>query len=335
VLQLYFIQAPARLRHYAEASGRLLLRQWQGVLLCGLLVAGQATTVLMLPATLLAGLARSGNAGGAVLLAGLAALWIVPQRRQVRGSQMAGYAATLPVPRPVRLLLDLTVLLLADALGVLELVLAASVGGMSALPGLAALLMLVLAVQLAVLHLALPDPRRMLRRLPLPGGLRTNLQALAEQPASSGARLLVTVTIAAGAAALATAFQFDVRALPVAVVALALSGFVLADFYRVLNAAHAPIRAYLATLPLGRHTLLLRDMATVLLLGSVPFLMLTVWFGVFDPASLFAFGLLALAYAGLLALLRLPMLGAGGLGAMLAALMAAGWAGSAIAMVLK
>lgn len=335
MLQLYLIQAPARLRHYAEASGRLLLRQWQGMLLLGLLVAGQATTVLMLPATALAGLARNGDLGGTIALAGLAALWVLPQRRQIRGGAFAGYAATLPMPRRVRLLLDLTVLLLADALLLLELVLAASVGGIAAMPGLAALLGLVLVAQLVVLHLPLPDPRRMLRGLPAPAGLRCNLQALAEQPASAGTRLLTTIAIAAGAAAIATAFHFDARALSVAIAALALSGFVLADFYRVLNAVHAPIRAYLATLPLGPHTLLLRDMATVLLLGSVPFLMLTVWFGVFDPASLFVFALLALAYAGLLALLRLPMLRGGGLGAMLAALVAAGWAGSAIAMVLK
>jgi hypothetical protein len=326
---------PARLRHYAETGGRAMLRQWQGMLLLGLLVVGQATTILMFPATLMAHLARGESITGVLALAVLAALYVLPQRDVLRGGPFEPYVATLPVPRLTRLLLDLTVLLVADALLVLELVLAVSLGGPSAIPGLIGLLLLVLAVQLAALHIPLADPRRLARALPLPQLLKPNLQALAEHPSSIGGRLLVAIGLAALAAATAAAFHFDARAISTVIAALALIGFVLADLYRVLFAAHAPIRAFLKTLPLSPHHLLLRDLLTVLLFGSVPFLMLAVWFGAFDPRSLAAFALLAVAYAGLLAALRLPVLRGGGLGAMLAAILAAGWAGSAIAMVLK
>ena len=332
---LYLAAAPMRLRHYAEAGGRAMLRQWQGMLILGLLVVGQATTILMLPAAMLAGLVRSPNAVGVATLLAAAMLYVLPQRAVLRGGGMRGYAATLPIPGPVRLLLDATVLLLADALLVLELVLAAAIGGMGTLPGLMGLLFAVLAVQLVMLRLTLPDPRRAVRALPLPALLRTNLQVLAERPMTNGGRYLVALAAAAAGAAIATAFHFDGRALPVAIGALALSGFVLADFYRLLREAHAPIRAFLATLPVSPRSLMTRDVVTVLCLGAVPYLMLAVWFGAFDPGSLVAFGLLAVAYAGLLAVLRLPMLRGGQLGAMLAALIAAGWAGSAIAMVLK
>ena len=334
-LRFYVVHAPVRLRHYAERSGRVILRQWQGMLLLGLLVIGQATTILMFPAMLLAHLAAGGNFGGILGLALLAPLYVLPQRQTLRGGPLAPFAATLPISGATRVLLDLTVLLVADAVLLLELALAAAVGGPPAWPGLLGLLALVLAVQLAALHLPLPDPRTLVRRLPLPMLLKPNLQALAEFPASIGTRVLVTIGLAALAAMAATAFHFDARAMSVAVGVLALIGFVLADLYRVLFAAHAPIRTFLATLPLSPHHLLLRDLLTVLLLGSVPFLMLAVWFGVFDPGGLAAFALLAVGYAGLLAALRWPVLRGGGLGAMLAAILAAGWAGSAIAMVLK
>jgi hypothetical protein len=335
MLRFYLAHAPARLRHYAEVSGHAILRQWQGMLLLGLLVIGQATTILMFPATLLAHLARGESVVGLVALVLLAGLYVLPQRQPLRGGPNVSYLATLPVRRSTNILLDLTVLLVADALLVLELALALGFGGVSILPGLAGILALVLAVQLAALHTPLPDLRRLVRVLPLPPLLQTNLQALAERPAGTGGRVLVATGLAILAAMVATAFRFDARAVSVVIAALALIGFVLADLYRVLFAAHAPIRAFLSTLPLSPHHLVLRDLLTVLLFGSVPFLMLAAWFGVFDPGSLAAFALLAVAYAGLLAALRLPVLRGGGLGAMLAAILAAGWAGSAIAMVLK
>ena len=225
MLSLYLAAAPMRLRHYAEAGGRAMLRQWQGMLILGLLVVGQATTILMLPAAMLAGLVRSPNAVGVATLLAAAMLYVLPQRAVLRGGGMRGYAATLPIPGPVRLLLDATVLLLADALLGLELVLAAAIGGMGTLPGLMGLLFAVLAVQLVMLRLTLPDPRRAVRALPLPALLRTNLQVLAERPVTNGGRYLVALAAAAAGAAIATAFHFDGRALPVAIGALALSGF--------------------------------------------------------------------------------------------------------------
>lgn len=335
MLKLYLAAAPLRLRHYAEAGGRTMLRQWQGMLILGLLVVGQATTILMLPAAVLTGLAEAPTGAGIAVLLIAAMVYVLPQRTAIRGGEMSGYAETLPISLPLRLMLDATVLLLVDALFLLELMLAVAIGGVAALPGLVGLLLLVLAAQLAMLHAPLPNPRRTVRMLPLPAPLRTNVQALAERPVTNGGRYLVALGVAAAGAGIATAFHFDGRALPVAIGALALSGFVLADFYRLLRETHAPIRAFLATLPVSPRTLVLRDLLTVLCLGVVPYLMLAVWFGAFDPGSLAAFVLLAFAYAGLLAALRLPMLRGGHLGAMLAALIAAGWAGSAIAMVLK
>ena len=335
MLKLYLAAAPLRLRHYAEAGGRTMLRQWQGMLIFGLLVVGQATTILMLPAAVLTGLAEAPTGAGIAVLLIAAMLYVLPQRTAIRGGEMSGYAETLPISLPLRLMLDATVLLLVDALFLLELMLAVAIGGVAALPGLVGLLLLVLAAQLAMLHAPLPNPRRTVRMLPLPALLRTNVQALAERPVTNGGRYLVVLGVAAAGAGIATAFHFDGRALPVAIGALALSGFVLADFYRLLRETHAPIRAFLATLPVSPRTLVLRDLLTVLCLGVVPYLMLAVWFGAFDPGSLAAFVLLAFAYAGLLAALRWPLLLVEHLAAILAALIAAGWAGSAIAMVLK
>ena len=127
-LRFYVAQAPARLRHYAEVGGRAMLRQWQGVLLLGLLVVGQATTILMFPATLLVHLARGESVAGILALAAVAALYVLPQRDALRGGPLEPYVATLPVPRATRLDLNLTVLLVAAALLVLELVLAGSIG---------------------------------------------------------------------------------------------------------------------------------------------------------------------------------------------------------------
>src|SRR3569623_2283438 len=164
-LRFYRAFAAARLRHYAEASGRLLLRQWQGMLLLGLVVIGQATTIFMLPASGLASLARSLNPVGLFALVLLAVLFVLPQRRALRGGGLEGFARTLPIPTLLRLLVDATVLLLADGLLLLELVLAAAIGGPAALPGLAGILALVLAAQLVALHLLLPAPRRTVRHL--------------------------------------------------------------------------------------------------------------------------------------------------------------------------
>jgi hypothetical protein len=168
----------------------------------------------------------------------------------------------------------------------------------------------------------------------LPPALRIQLQILTEQPVATGGRLALTLLVVAAAAAIAMAFHFDSRALPASIVALAAIGLVLGGLYRLLRDAHAPVRAFLATLPLPPRYWLLRDLLLVVALGCVPLLMLLVWFGLFDLAALGALLLLAPAYLGLLALLRLPLAWGSRFGAMLAALIAAGWAGGAIAMVL-
>lgn len=100
--------------------------------------------------------------------------------------------------------------------------------------------MFVVLAQLAVLRAPLPDPRRVVGAVPVPPPLRLQLQALAEHPISVGTRGAVAIGLAALAALIATALHFDGRAVPVAIGALALIGFVLADFYRLLRDAHAP-----------------------------------------------------------------------------------------------
>jgi hypothetical protein len=171
-----------------------------------------------------------------------------------------------------------------------------------------------------------------------PAGLAADthsLGALVELPLPAITRIAAALGFAGLAGAFAAAVHFDARALPAAIVGLALAALVLAGLFRLLRDTHRPMAAFLATLPLPRWHLAAGDLRLVLTIGLVPPLMLLVWFGVLDAAVLLPLLAVTIAYLGLLALLRLPALWGGRLGAMLAALIAAGWAGSAIAMVLR
>lgn len=335
MLHAYALYARIRLGWYARASGRALLRHWQWLLLAGLLVPGvPVLAVLAAPSGALLAVLGAGpwSVFGIAAVAGLGALWVLPQRRALRGGEFATYAATLPLSPWLRRAVDLTVLLLADALFIAAVVFAAVLGGVAYVPGLVATVIAVLAAQM--LLLAMPARSRRLWRTSLPPALQVQVQILAGQPGATMTRFGLALLLAVAAAAIVMALHFDVRALPTIIVALAAVGLVLGGLYRLLRDAHAPMQVFLATLPLPPRYWLLRDIALVLALGCVPLLMLLVWFGLFDFAALGALVLLAPAYLALLALLRLPLAWGSRFGAMLAALIAAGWAGGAIAMVL-
>lgn len=328
------IYAGLRLRHYLGEAGQALLRHWQWLLLVGLLVPGSALAVLAGPAAMIEALPHAGPGAIAAWLL-VAAAWILPQRAAVRGGSFAGWTGTLPLALAVRVTADIVVLAMADVLLVPILVLVAARGGAGLLLSLLPVLALTLAVQWIVVRLPLPSGRGVLRALPLPPMLRTSFGALAERPLATAARIGMAWLIVLGAAILALALGFDARALPVAVVALALVAVMLAGLYRTLHEARRPMAAWLATLPLGPWHAAIHDTFAVLSFAMPPALGLLVWFGVLDPVALWPLLAIAAAYCGLVALLRQPVVRGGRLGAVLTALIAAGWAGSAIAMVLK
>jgi hypothetical protein len=331
------LRAYLRLRFYFATTGGALLRHWQWLLLAGLLVPGSALTILLVPAEAVAALSRAGawSVAGWTAIGLAAALWVLPQRAAIRGGPLAPYAATLPLPTPTRIFVDLAVLLAADLLLVALLAVAAARGWPALLPELLGVPALALLVQWAVLQAPPLAAHRIVRRLPVSPPTRIRLGALVELPLPAITRIAAALGFAGLAGAFAAAVHFDARALPAAIVGLALAALVLAGLFRLLRDTHRPMAAFLATLPLPRWHLAAGDLRLVLTIGLVPPLMLLVWFGVLDAAVLLPLLAVTIAYLGLLALLRLPALWGGRLGAMLAAFIAAGWAGSAIAMVLR
>lgn len=328
------IYAGLRLRHYLREAGKALLRHWQWLLLVGLLVPGSALAVLNGPAAAIEALPHAGPGAIAVWLF-MAIAWILPQRAAVRGGSLAAWARALPLSLAARIAADFVVLAMSDVLLVPMLALVAARSGAGLLLSLTPVLALTLAVQWIVVRLPLPPGRGVLRALPLPPTLRASFGALAERPLASGARIGTAWLIVLGAAILALALGFDARALPVAVVALALVAVLLAGLYRTLHDARRPMAAWLASLPLAPRHAAVHDTLAVLSFAIPPALGLLVWFGALDPVALLPLLAIAAAYCGLVALLRQPVVRGGRLGAILTALIAAGWAGSAIAMVLK
>lgn len=169
----------------------------------------------------------------------------------------------------------------------------------------------------------------------IPPALHVQLKALAARPGSSAVRLATAFGLALAADRLAAAFQFDERALPMAIVAMALIALALSGAYRLLGDAHAPFQAFLVTLPLPRSYWPVRDTAFVMLLGLPPLLLVVGCLGLNGLASFATLFMLMAASLALLALLRLPLAWGGRLGTLLGVLIAAGWAGTAIAAVVR
>lgn len=155
---IYPSYAVLRLRWYARASGQALLRHWQWLLIAALLVPGlPIVPLLSVPAPLLLAIVSPDIAwplhlaGFAALLL-LSALWVLPQRRNLLGGDLAVYAGTLPTSPLAAGLVDLTVLLAADLLPLLFFAVALTRANAWGAIGLIALFAVLLTVQLWVLR---------------------------------------------------------------------------------------------------------------------------------------------------------------------------------------
>ncbi len=179
----------------------------------------------------------------------------------------------------------------------------------------------------------IPRPAPYLDRLPL--FLRIQGKALAAHPFATTLRLGVALALAITTDALLVAFDFDARALPSAIAALAASAVILAGFYRTLRHAHASMQEFLMTLPVTPSLWPRRDTFFVVSLGLVPFGLMLVPLVSHGLASAPLVAALGTAYVALIACLRTPLRRDSGLSVILAVLIAAGWAGAAIAAVLR
>ncbi len=164
--------------------------------------------------------------------------------------------------------------------------------------------------------------------------LRIEFQALLlNQPSATATRMSATLTIAVMTSALIRIFQFDGRSLPAAIIAIAVIAMILSGFYRTLRSIHAPMQAYLATLPLGRHYWAIRDTLFVALLGMVPLGVLASPLLTHGILSIWTLIGLILASQTLLSLLRLPLIWGGRHTVLLSVLLAGTWSGAAMAAI--
>jgi len=327
---------------YARASGSALLRHWQWLLIVALLVPGvPIVSLLSAPAPFLLAVVSPGlslpiRLGEIAVLSLLAVAWILPQRENVMGGKFAAYTAALPIQPLTRLAVDLTMLLVADIVPLLFFIMAATHASVESGIWLAMLVAILLAAQLWVLcHLrASPIFRWPLAervRSALPPWLSVQFQALSERPGASLLRVGIAFAIGVAADRLIVAFAFDARSVPMSIVAADLICLVLSGFYRGLLDAHRGAGRFLAALPLPPNYWTVRDVAFVATSAAPP--LAIGWFrlfslGLLSPQMLL---LLVLACAGLIALLRIPLTRGGRLGSLAAAVIAALWAGAAIA----
>ncbi|MGI4984125.1 MAG: DUF6136 family protein [Janthinobacterium lividum] len=164
----------------------------------------------------------------------------------------------------------------------------------------------------------------------LPPEWRIQYKALASHPASL-LRALAALGIMAGAHVLLVAFAFDDRAIPTAALALAVLALVLTGWYRTLHTAHAPVSAYLNTLPLPAHFWKWRDIGFMMIVGALPASLL---FG--ELLAHLAHRILTLCallagYGGLLVAMRFPILHGGRQAPLLAVLVVGAWSAVALA----
>lgn len=188
----------------------------------------------------------------------------------------------------------------------------------------------------SILHPSTAQPLSMRPRFGwLSPALRIQVKALlVKHPVSSALRMSVVLVLAVGADLLIRIFQFDARTLPTAIIAMAAIALILSGIYRTLQSTHAPMRSYLAALPLGRRYWGIRDTLFVILLGAVPLGILLLPLLVYRVSTILTLVALALAYQGLLALLRLPLLFGGRQAVLLGVILAGTWSGAAIAAIL-
>ncbi|MHB8883909.1 MAG: hypothetical protein ACYC5H_02275 [Methylovirgula sp.] len=158
---------------------------------------------------------------------------------------------------------------------------------------------------------------------------------LATRPLFTAARLSLALGLALGANRLIALFAFDERALPTIILALAAIALTLSGAYRGLRDAHAPMRTYMAALPVASFYWPLRDTVCIVLLGIAPLVILLLTAQLHGLVSLLGLMSLAITYLLLLAMLRLPLVLSRRLSVMFGFLLAAGWAGAAMAAVAR
>jgi hypothetical protein len=172
--------------------------------------------------------------------------------------------------------------------------------------------------------------RLLARRAP---ALLTQCRTVAERPAQTILRFGTATALALGADRLMATFQFDERAFPTAILAMAVISLLLAGFYRMLRDARSAMESYLAALPLPPGYWPIRDTKFVLLLNGVPLVILLspqIMRGLLS--LLIVFGL-AITCQVLLALLRWPIVYGGRRSLLYGVLLTALWSGAAIAAV--
>ncbi|MHB0887651.1 hypothetical protein [Acidithiobacillus sp.] len=106
---MYRHLALLRLRWYALATGRVLVRRWQVFVLAGALVPGGMPVgrlLMGLGYPLLAALQVGHDVlwhwGRLVAIQGLALAWVMVQRRHIDGGAFMAYARSLPISTKLR-----------------------------------------------------------------------------------------------------------------------------------------------------------------------------------------------------------------------------------------
>jgi hypothetical protein len=109
-----------RVHWYIRTSGELVLRHWQWFVLACLIVPGPPVVAVFLRAASLLTASVSPVLGpaqhflAAIAIDVAAVLWVLPQRHALSGGAFMRYAGALPLPRSVRLRVDLTLLMVAN-----------------------------------------------------------------------------------------------------------------------------------------------------------------------------------------------------------------------------
>ncbi len=181
-----------------------------------------------------------------------------------------------------------------------------------------------------------PSPARSLRHSQwLFMWLRVQCKVLGAHPGLTAMRLATALGLAAGTARLIMIFDLDDRSVPTTILAMAVIALVLSGIYRTLRDAHAPMQNYLAALPVTSRYWPIRDTVFVILLGLTPLWFLMPPLVAHGLLPFYALTGLASAYLALLAMLRLPLVMGGRLSVIVGAILAAGWAGAAMAAVAR
>lgn len=392
-----------RIRWYALATKRLLLRHWQALLLAIGVLSPAAMPALLqvkfLAAPILAIFsARQGVVSHFIYLTMLEAiglLWSGLQRNNIAGGDCMVYTSTLPISASNRRMIDLGILFLADSLlflpviaatitfatlpltpselishylvtgTLISLVLAAQLSdlhqrfssrlfvilaanillsfSLESSAYLTALLLQIAALFIALVLVFTPESRRLraprqwqrhpltrarqrLKKLARPA-LWIQLKALFMERASETFIQFGTgITVAVGGVALINIEEYDYRALPTGIIALAGIAIIVSGFYRTLHTIHTPVSEYMRSLPVPDGFWAQRDTALVTSLGFAPWCIVMYPLLVQHIVTPLAAAFTGIAYVCLIVLLRFTQLHGGRQSVLLSTILAAVWA---------